>query len=92
MKIKDTRLEDWTKIFILVEKENARQLEKWGSQDKHIFEWSMWAAEEFGEFIKAVNQFNYGRDGKECVIEEGIQTITLLMKIVDGLLNTREEE
>ena len=75
-------------IMKYVEDENQHQLEKWGVQRKHVFEWLAWTTEEFGEFVKEVNDLNYERKfDYGLAITEGIQTITLLCKIVSALIN-----
>lgn len=85
--IKDCDLERLDYLIMCVRAESAKQLEKWGIQDRHIFEWAMWTTEEFGEFIKEINEYSYGREETpEKVIKEGIQTVTLILKMLDGLL------
>ena len=87
MKIKDRQLKHFKEIKDMMFLESERQVVKWGIQDKHIFEWALWATEEFGEFIKEVNEFAYGRTGGNPtkIIKEGIQTMTLIAKILEGL-------
>ena len=80
-------------IFQMIENENQHQLEKWGIQKKHVFEWVAWTAEEFGELIKGLNELNYERTSDfDSVITEGIQTMTLLTKIISGLIHIAEKE
>ena len=50
----DLELKDISYIYNMIQEENKRQVDKWGIQDRHIFEWAMWTTEEFGEFIQAV--------------------------------------
>ena len=78
-------------IMKMVENENQSQLEKWGVQRKHAFEWLAWTTEEFGEFVKEVNDLNYERKfDYGLAITEGIQTITLLCKMVSSLIAISE--
>jgi len=83
----DYNLHHLNYIVNCIEEENKAQLKKWGVQKKHIFEWAMWTTEEFGEFIQSINEWNYERINTiDNIIKEGIQTITLIMKILDALL------
>jgi len=85
--LNDYELHNLNYIVNCIDEENRAQLKKWGVQKKHIFEWAMWTTEEFGEFIQAVNEWNYERTVSiDNVFKEGIQTITLIMKILDALL------
>ena len=89
MILEDNQLEKRIdEIFKMIDRENLSQLEKWGVQRKHVFEWLAWTTEEFGEFVKEVNDLNYERKfDYGLAITEGIQTITLLCKIVSALIN-----
>lgn len=75
-----------------LEQECRNQLQKWGIQERHLFEWLAWTTEEFGEFAKAVNDFSYGRTDKHELIKEGIQTATLILKMVESVDNEAFEE
>ena len=76
-----------------IEEENESQLEKWGVQIKHVFEWLAWATEEYGEFIKELNELNYQRSfDYDKAIKEGIQTTTLLIKMIACLMHIQEAE
>jgi NTP pyrophosphatase (non-canonical NTP hydrolase) len=70
-----------------LEQENRNQIQKWGYQKVHLFEWLAWATEEFGELAKAINDFSYKRCDKQEVIKEGIQAATLILKIVETVEN-----
>ena len=87
-KFKDLEL-NWISLSLPkdIHNENKKQLEKWGVQHATLFEWFAWTAEEFGEFAKALNEFVYGRATKAPVLKEGIQTITLMAKILEILEN-----
>jgi len=86
--IKDTQLKDMTLLVNMIEGESEEQIKKWGIQNRHIFEWAMFSAEEFGEFIQAVNELVYRKGTKQHVVREAIQTITLLAKVIDGLVES----
>lgn len=75
-----------------LEQENRNQLQKWGVQRAHLFEWLAWTTEEFGEFAKAINDFSYARCTKQQVIAEGIQAATLILKIVETVENDGHKE
>ena len=87
IKFKDLRGEYFHELETAVEQENYNQIQKWGVQEERLFEWAAWTTEEFGEFIKALNDFVYGRTDHLGAVKEGIQTITLLMKMVEILEN-----
>lgn len=71
--------EVWTKIA----DENHAQVEKWGIQDKHPFEWLAYTLEELGETSTAISEHLY-RGGKASdVVKEAIHTATLAMKIAE---------
>lgn len=86
MNIIDHQLVDIEHFIPHIYEESEKQIIKWGIQDRHIFEWAMWATEEFGELIQAINEYNYGREkSTDIIMKEGIQTVTLILKILDGL-------
>jgi len=86
-KFKDLRGEHFHEIEIAIEQENYNQIQKWGVQEARLFEWAMWTAEEFGEFIKALNEFVYGRADHLQAVKEGIQAATLILKVIEILEN-----
>lgn len=83
--VTDTQLKTWLRD------ESNRQIKKWGVQDRHLFEWLAWTTEEFGEFAQAINDFCYDRTTKQSIIREGIQTVTLLLKIIESVFFHSEE-
>jgi len=94
MILEDNQLEAY-KLTIekMIDEENQSQLEKWGVQKRHVFEWMAWTTEEYGEFVKELNELNYQRSfdyGK--AITEGIQVLTLLEKIIASLIHISESE
>ena len=87
MTIKDDELNALGYLTDRIKHESKQQIDKWGIQDRHIFEWAMWTTEEFGEFIQAINEYTYGRaENIDEIMKEGIQTVTLIIKILGGLL------
>ena len=94
MNIIDTRLNTFNELVKLIKEEDEKQVQKWGIQDRHIFEWAMWISEEFGEFIQAINEQNYERVHDEpaynSIIKEGVQTITLISKMVCYLIQEQQ--
>ena len=81
--ITDMKLENLTDLLHLIEGENVYQLEKWGVQAKTPAEWMLYATEELGELAQAVGDFEYGRNNKERIVHEAIQTATLVLKIAE---------
>jgi NTP pyrophosphatase (non-canonical NTP hydrolase) len=69
--------------------ENARQLEKWGVQERSAFEWLTYAAEELGSLAKAINENHYRKGLKEKVVSEAFHVATLALKIAEMF---KEEE
>lgn len=67
----------------MVREENARQVAKWGIQDKSPFEWLALATEEHGEMAQAINEFVNNRGLQSAVVNEAIQTATLCLKIAE---------
>ena len=76
---------DW--IIDQLEKENIRQIEKWGVQICSIFEWLAYTAEEFGSLAKAINEHEYRGGSKEKIISEAFQVATLAVKIAEMYKN-----
>ena len=94
MIFEDTQFDSYFLAIIKkIEEENDSQLEKWGVQNRHVFEWSAWTTEEYGEFIKELNELNYQRSfDYDKAIKEGIQTMTLLTKMIACLMHIQEAE
>lgn len=90
MKVKDYELRGKEYLDVLIYNENIDQVNKWGIQDLHVFEWFIITSEEIGELAKALMEMVYREGSVEDVISEGIQSITLLMKLLDGVLQTIE--
>jgi len=93
MNFKDNQIHNqWNELLRMVITQDQIQKEKWGVQDKHCFEWLAWTTEEFGEFVKEINDLNYERSlDLGLAITEGIQTITLLVKMVSSLMYLSEK-
>jgi NTP pyrophosphatase (non-canonical NTP hydrolase) len=81
--MKDLQLKHKDDLFEMIERESARQIRKWGIQDRHPFEWLAYATEELGELSEAISEFIY-RDGLQSnIVREAIQTATLLIKMAE---------
>ncbi len=90
--MKDLCLKSWIPLEDLVLRENQRQLDKWGVQNRTSEEWLMFATEELGETAKAIGEWEYRGGLAEDVVKEAIQTATLMLKIAEmynGLLVTK---
>lgn len=82
-------------LITLINKENIKQLNKWGIQDRDPFEWLGFATEELGEMAKAISEHRWRSGVPEDVVKEAIQTATLCLKIAEmfeNLLVTKVEE
>lgn len=73
-------------------KENQRQLDKWGIQDRLPSEWVMFITEELGELAKAIGEWNYRSGEAREVVSEAIQTATLSLKIAEMFQSIVEKE
>lgn len=87
--MKDLCLKD-IRVFEMIKKENLRQIEKWGVQDRDPFEWLAYITEEVGELSKAISEWNYRMASPIGVIKEAIQVTTLSLKIAEMFLNRTE--
>ncbi len=63
--------------------ENARQIQKWGIQDRSSFEWMLFLTEEFGELAQAIAEYEYRAGDPDDVYDEAIQVATLALKIAE---------
>ncbi len=72
---------DWIKFKIM--EENAKQVEKWGIQERTAFEWLAYTMEELGELAEAISEHEYRKGSKEKVVAEAIQLATLALKIAE---------
>ena len=70
-------------LLAFVETEHLRQLNKWGVQDRTLFEWLTYTAEELGELAKAVAEFTYRKGTPWDIANEALQTATLCLKIAE---------
>lgn len=87
MKFKDMKLLHFRNYAHFIKKENEAQLEQWGTQEARLTEWLAWTTEEYGEFAKAINHYIYENGSVEDVFNEGIQTITLILKMIETIRN-----
>lgn len=63
--------------------ESDQQIEKWGIQDQHPFEWMTIITEEVGEMAKAMLEHEWGNGSPREVTMEAIQVATLCLKIAE---------
>ena len=80
--MKDRKLSN-SALFDMVRNESGRQLDKWGVQDRHAFEWLAYTTEELGELAQAISEWVYRGGSPKNVIKEAIQTATLSLKIAE---------
>lgn len=84
LEFKSTKFDPFLPTLIKeMNKENIRQIDKWGVQDVSIFEWYAYLSEEIGEFIQAIMEYEYRNGLIEDVLKEGIQSMTLLAKMIE---------
>jgi len=84
MKLYEDRMfvdKEW--LFDELDKENLRQISKWGIQNRTAFEWLGYTTEELGSLAKAINEHHYRGGAKEKVISEAFQVATLALKIAE---------
>jgi hypothetical protein len=87
--MEDHGLKSIEHLIRLVEKENNRQIEKWGIQDHASPEWMLILNEEVGELNKAVLEHWINTDilkDDDLIIEiikEAISVATLSLKIIE---------
>ena len=79
------------RIWELVQKENQRQLAKWGIQSHSPFEWLTYTTEELGELAQAISEHYYNGAPIQDVIAEAIQTATLSLKIAEMYISKENE-
>jgi NTP pyrophosphatase (non-canonical NTP hydrolase) len=85
---KDKCFEYIDKLIEFIKDENAKQLTKWGIQERSGFEWMTYLTEEVGELAEAITEFEY-RDGSNYdIVKEAIQVSTLALKIAEMSLVT----
>ena len=70
--------------------ENQRQLEKWGIQCRHPFEWLGFATEELGELAEAIGEWQFREGNRGDVVKEAIQTATLCIKIAEMFKHSKD--
>ena len=88
--MKDLCLKGLTFLEDAVLRENQRQLDKWGIQDRLPAEWIMFTTEELGELADAIGEWNYRCGDAREVVKEAIQTATLSLKIAEMFQNIVE--
>lgn len=78
-------------MWAMICHENVHQLEKWGIQEHSPFEWLNFATEELGETAKAISEWHFRQGASEVVVNEAIQTATLMLKIAEMFLVIRKK-
>lgn len=84
---KDLCGEYFHEIWPAIDQENRNQLQEWGVQSHTLSKWLLITTEEYGEIAKAILEFEHGDGDKQKIIDECVQTITLLSKMVEMLDN-----
>ena len=87
----DKKLEGMPMLIGSINRENDRQLQKWGVQTHSMFEWLTYTTEELGELAKAIAEEQYRNGNKEDVFKEAIQTATLCLKIAEMIRAKKSE-
>lgn len=87
----DLELRGQNVLFCMVNRENERQVAKWGIQSHRPSEWVLFTTEELGELAKAVGEHQY-RDGDSTeIVKEAIQVATLSLKIAEMAMKEAEK-
>ena len=90
--MKDLCLQNYTeRIAPLVFRENHRQLDKWGIQDRDPFQWLAFATEELGELAAAISDWHFRASPAGDVVKEAVETATLCLKIAEMFEQEREK-
>ena len=76
----------WTDLINAILVESQTQIEKHGINERPLSEWMLWIAEEYGEFAKEINEYFYRTGDPAKIIEEGIQTVTLILKLLESVM------
>jgi len=61
--------------------EHKKQTEKWGYQNRSLFEWLTYLTEEVGELAEAISELEYREGNIEEVSKEAIQVAALATRI-----------
>lgn len=75
-----------TKVMPLIYWENARQIQRWGTQDHDPYCWFTILSEEVGELAQAILQSECEGIPHQQIVKEAIQTATLAIKIAEMYL------
>ena len=67
--------------LVAVAKEHSRQVEKWGMQDRSLFEWLTYLTEEVGELAEAISEHEYRNGDMLEISKEAIQVAALATRI-----------
>ncbi len=80
---KDQKLKSISFLVDHIFRENERQIQKWGVQERSPFEWETYLSEEVGEVAEAISEFVYRNGTREDIFKESIQVATLALKIAE---------
>jgi hypothetical protein len=89
-KYKDTGLKNFEFLTHSIENENNLQFQRWGIQNRTLPEWLMYATEEIGELSEAISEYIYRKGNEVSIINEAIQTATLILKIADMVIEQND--
>ena len=93
MDFKDHRLtSQWINLVNAIQVENQAQIQAHGINERPLSEWLLWIAEEYGEFAKEINEYFYRKGDPAKVVEEGIQTVTLILKLLESVMIFEREK
>lgn len=67
--------------FDLLTEEDLAQIDKWGRQSHHMFEWLAYITEELGELSQAISEYWYRGGKPEDISKEAVQVATLALKV-----------
>lgn len=79
--VDDERITGSYPPFAAVEREDARQIHKWGVQKRSPFEWMTYLTEEVGELAEAISEEHYRGGSRFNIYKEAIHVATLALKI-----------
>jgi NTP pyrophosphatase (non-canonical NTP hydrolase) len=81
--MKDNELKSIDQLIRDVLFENERQINKWGLQERTLFEWLAYLTEEVGELSKAISEYEYRGADISDITKESIQVATLALKVAE---------
>ena len=85
----DEELKNLDHLIKMVEAENRRQLEKWGTQTHQSYQWLCFLMEEVGEVAEAIAEADYREGDLNNIARELIQVATLALKMAEMSVQIR---